>query len=313
MNPHGGGATTGSAGAASELVIAWAASMADTRRLSPLTVSAYAATIHRFLGFVAGHLGRPVDPVALSSLGLTDFRAYLAVRRSADGLVNASVAREIAALRTFFAFARSHGITSDGLTGLASPKRAARVPRPVTPADARALIAEVGNEAAPWVAARDAAVLLLLYGAGLRIAEALALTGGALPLGPTLVVTGKRAKTRIVPLLPVVRSGIDAYVAACPWSPSASAPLFRGVRGGPLDAAVLRRTVAAARVGLGLPASATPHALRHSFATHLLACGADLRSIQELLGHASLSSTQVYTAVDAAHLLDVYRHAHPRA
>ncbi len=301
-------------GGATALVVQWAASMADTRRLSPLTVRAYAATLHRFVAFVAGHTGGPVGAATLSALTLADFRAYLAARRSTDGLVNASVAREIAALRTFFAFARSHGVTSDGLAGLASPKRAARVPRPVAPADARALIDDVGDGAtAPWVAARDTAVLLLLYGAGLRIAEALSLTGSAIPLGPTLVVTGKRAKTRVVPLLPVVRDGIDAYLALCPWPRSASAPLFRGVRGGPLDAAVLRRAMAAARVGLGLPASATPHALRHSFATHLLARGADLRSIQELLGHASLSSTQVYTAVDAAHLLDVYRHAHPRA
>ena len=299
---------------ATALVVRWTASLADTRRLSPLTVRAYAATLHRFVAFVGTHTGGPVDAATLSGLTLADFRAYLALRRSADAIVNASVAREIAALRTFFAFARSHGVSGDGLAGLASPKRAARVPRPVAPADARALIAEVGDGAsAPWVAARDAAVLLLLYGAGLRIAEALALTGSALPLGPTLVVTGKRAKTRIVPLLAIVRAGVEAYIAQCPWPQSASGPLFRGYRGGALDAAVLRRTMAAARVGLGLPASATPHALRHSFATHLLARGADLRSIQELLGHASLSSTQVYTAVDAAHLLDVYRHAHPRA
>ncbi len=305
---------TGGGESATALVVAWAASMADTRRLSPLTVAAYAATLHRFVAFVRGHTGGPVDAATLSGLTLADFRAYLALRRSTDGLVNASIAREIAALRTFFAFARGHGVTGDELAGLASPKRAARVPRPVAPADARALITDVGDTAsAPWVAARDAAILLLLYGAGLRIAEALGLTGSAVPLGETLVVTGKRAKTRIVPLLPVVRAGVEAYVAQCPWPLAASAPLFRGVRGGPLDAAVLRRTMAVARVGLGLPASATPHALRHSFATHLLARGADLRSIQELLGHASLSSTQVYTAVDAAHLLDVYRHAHPRA
>lgn len=298
---------------ATNLIVLWAASMADTRRLSPLTVAAYTATLHRFVRFVGEHTGGPVDVAVLSALTLTDFRAYLAARRS-GGLVNASVAREIAALRTFFAFARARGVSGDGLTGLASPKRAARVPRPVAPDDARALIADIGDGASsPWVASRDAAVLLLLYGAGLRIAEALSLTGSALPLGATIVVTGKRAKTRIVPLLPVVRAGIEAYVAQCPWPVAASAPLFRGVRGGALDAAILRRAMAAARIGLGLPASATPHALRHSFATHLLARGADLRAIQELLGHASLSSTQVYTAVDAAHLLDVYRHAHPRA
>jgi integrase/recombinase XerC len=299
--------------AATALVVRWAASLADTRRLSPLTVRAYTATLHRFVVFVAGHTGGPVDTRVLSALTLPDFRAYLASRRG-EGLVNASIARDVAALRTFFAFARAHGVTSDGLAGLATPKRAARVPRPVAPAEAKALIADVGDAAsAPWVAARDTAILLLLYGAGLRVAEALALTGNALPLGATLTVTGKRAKTRIVPLLPIVRAGVEAYVAGCPWPMAAAAPLFRGVRGAGLDSGIVRRTMAAARVGLGLPATATPHALRHSFATHLLARGADLRSIQELLGHASLSSTQVYTAVDAAHLLDVYRNAHPRA
>jgi integrase/recombinase XerC len=156
-------------------------------------------------------------------------------------------------------------------------------------------------------------VLLLLYGAGLRIAEALALTGAALPLGETLTVTGKRSKTRIVPLLAQVRAAIEAYVALCPYATGHALPLFRGARGGPLVPELVRRAMAAARTALGLPASATPHALRHSFATHLLARGADLRSIQELLGHASLSSTQIYTAVDAARLLDVYRDAHPRA
>ena len=302
----------GAAGAAT-LVKAWAASLADTRRLSPLTVTAYTATLHRFVAFVATHTGGPVDARVLSNLTLPDFRAYLAVRRS-EGLVNASIARDVAALRTFFAFARSRGVTGEALAGLATPKRTARVPRPVAPGDAKALIADVGDAAsAPWVAARDTAILLLLYGAGLRVAEALALTGSALPLGSTLTVTGKRAKTRIVPLLAVVRTGVEDYVSACPWPMAASAPLFRGVRGAGLDSGIVRRTMATARVGLGLPATATPHALRHSFATHLLARGADLRAIQELLGHASLSSTQVYTAVDAAHLLDVYRHAHPRA
>ncbi|MBV8971103.1 MAG: tyrosine recombinase XerC [Sphingomonadaceae bacterium] len=294
------------------LVQAWTASLAETRRLSPLTVKAYAATLNRFLSFVASHTGGVATPSSLSGLTLGDFRAYLAKRR-ADGLVNASIAREVAALRTFYAFARRFGVKDDGLIGLATPKRAARVPRPVAPADAKSLISDISEAAQPWVAARDAAVLLLLYGAGLRIAEALSLTGSVLPLGETLVVTGKRAKTRIVPLLPIVREGIEAYLRLCPWPTAASKPLFSGVRGGPLDPAIVRRSMAAARVGLGLPASATPHALRHSFATHLLARGADLRQIQELLGHASLSSTQVYTAVDAAHLLDVYRNAHARA
>ena len=299
---------------ATALVVEWLGSLANARRLSPHTTRAYAATLHRFIAFLGPHIGGPVDAGTLATLTLGDFRAYLGHRRS-GGLGNASAAREVAALRTFFGWAgRTHGVTSAGLAGLATPRRAVRLPKAVSPADARALTAEVGDAALqPWVAARDTAVLLLLYGGGLRIAEALALTGSALPLGDTLVVTGKRNKTRMVPLLGVVRDAVELYARLCPWPLAAAAPLFRGARGGPLAPELIRRAMAQARVGLGLPASATPHALRHSFATHLLARGADLRSIQELLGHASLSSTQVYTAVDAAHLLDTYRNAHPRA
>ncbi len=183
-----------------------------------------------------------------------------------------------------------------------------------TPADAIALADEVAEDAAePWIGARDWAILLLLYGAGLRIGEAVGLTGAVLPLGETMAVTGKRDKTRIVPLLPQVRDAIDDYVAASPWPVDRGAALFRGAKGGPLSAGVVRKSVQAARVRLGLADRTTPHALRHSFATHLLGRGADLRQLQELLGHASLSSTQIYTAVDTAHLLDVYRNAHPRA
>jgi integrase/recombinase XerC len=292
----------------------WLASLADARRLSPHTLRAYAATIERFDDFLHGHLGGTPTRAALATLSAADFRAFLAMRRGA-GLANASVAREVSALRTFFAWARrSEGVNCEGIAGLKSPRVARRLPRPVSPGDARGLVDAVGDAARePWIAARDTAVLLLLYGAGLRIAEALALTGAVLPLGATITVTGKRNKTRVVPLLPVVAEAVMAYVALCPWPPSREAPLFRGVRGGPLDAGIVRTAIRAARPALGLPDSATPHALRHSFATHLLARGADLRSIQDLLGHASLSSTQIYTAVDAAQLLDVYRNAHPRA
>ncbi len=292
----------------------WLASLADARRLSPHTRRAYAATLERFDDFLTSHLGGTPTRAALTALAPADFRSFLAMRRG-DGLANASVAREVSALRTFFAWARrSEGVACDGIAGLKSPRLARRLPRPVSPGDARALVAAVGDEARlPWIAARDTAVLLLLYGAGLRIAEALALTGAVLPLGATITVTGKRNKTRVVPLLPVVAEAVLAYVALTPWPPSRDAPLFRGVRGGPLDPGIVRAAIRAARPALGLPASATPHALRHSFATHLLARGADLRSIQDLLGHASLSSTQIYTAVDAAQLLDVYRNAHPRA
>jgi site-specific recombinase XerD len=197
--------------AATALVVEWCASLTDARRLSPNTVRAYAASLHRFVAFAGAHLGCGVDAAALSAFRLADFRAFLAHRRG-DGLGNASIAREVAALRTFYAYAANAGVDASGLNGLASPKRAVRVPRPVAPADARALVADIGEAARePWVAARDTAVVLLLYGAGLRIAEALALTGSALPLGATLVVTGKRAKTRIVPLLPVVRAAIETY------------------------------------------------------------------------------------------------------
>lgn len=176
-------------------------------------------------------------------------------------------------------------------------------------------LAEDAGDAAPaeWIGARDLAILLLLYGSGLRVAEALSLTGSVRPIGQALRVTGKRSKTRVVPIMPAVRDAIDDYARQCPWPIDKDGPLFLGVRGGPLNPDLVRRAVAAARRRLGLPDSLTPHALRHSFATHLLARGADLRALQELLGHASLSSTQIYTAVDAARLLDVYRHAHPRA
>ena len=296
------------------LVALWLANLADARRLSPHTLRAYAATLEQFGDFLAAHVGGPIGAAQLDALTPADFRAFLAWRRR-DGLASVSVARDVSALRTFLAFARrTQGLAAHGITGLRSPKIPRRVPRPVSPADATDLIAAVNDDARmPWTAARDTAVLLLLYGAGLRISEALGLTGAVLPLGETITVIGKRNKTRAVPLLPVVAQAIMAYAGLTPWQPERDAPLFRGLRGGALDAGIVRAAIRAARPALGLPDSATPHALRHSFATHLLARGADLRSIQELLGHASLSSTQIYTAVDAAHLLDSYRSAHPRA
>ena len=195
-----------------------------------------------------------------------------------------------------------------------APRRPRTLPRPAAPDEALELAANAAEAASQqWIGARDLAILLLLYGGGLRVAEALSLTGSLLPIGATLRVTGKRSKTRVVPIVPAVRDAIELYVRQCPYPVRGDVPLFVGARGGPLNPDLVRRSVAAARRRLGLPESLTPHALRHSFATHLLARGADLRSLQELLGHASLSSTQIYTAVDAAHLLDVYRHAHPRA
>ena len=220
----------------------------------------------------------------------------------------------LSALKSFIAFARSQaGLPDPAPPRMRGPRIKKGLPRPVTPDEAVGLAHAVNADASePWIGARDRAVLLLLYGAGMRIAEALSLTGGALPLGEVLTVTGKGGKQRVVPLLPIVREAVADYVGQCPWPLSRDTPLFRGAKGGGLSQGMVQKAVARARVVLGLPASATPHALRHSFATHLLSAGADLRSLQELLGHASLGSTQIYTKVDAAVLLDVYRNAHPR-
>jgi integrase/recombinase XerC len=279
------------------------------RRRSAHTVRAYVATAHRLVGFLEGHWGEAVSAEALGRVSAVDLRAFLAHRRG-DGLGNASAARELSAVRGFLAFVAGEGATPR----LKGPRVKRGVPRPISPDEAVSLAEDIAEDAAlPWIGARDWAVLLLLYGAGLRIGEATGLTGTILPLGDRMNVTGKREKTRMVPLLPQVRDAIDAYVALCPWPIARDAPLFRGAKGGPLSPAIIRRSVRAARTRLGLSDRTTPHALRHSFATHLLGRGADLRALQELLGHASLSSTQIYTAVDAAHLLDVYRNAHPRA
>ncbi|TXC73012.1 tyrosine recombinase XerC [Sphingomonas ginsenosidivorax] len=287
----------------------WAEHLTRDRRRSVHTVRAYRASAERLVAFLGAHWGERIERATLARATAADLRAYLAHRRG-EGLGNASAARELSAVRGFLAWANADA----DAPRLRGPRVKAGVPRPVSPADAVALAEEVADDAAePWIGARDWAVLLLLYGAGLRIGEAMALTGAVLPLGETLVVTGKRAKTRVVPLLPQVRRAIEAYVAQVPWPLGRDTMLFRGAKGGPLAAGVVRRSVQAARGRLGLGDRTTPHALRHSFATHLLGRGADLRALQELLGHASLSSTQVYTAVDAAHLMDVYRNAHPRA
>jgi integrase/recombinase XerC len=278
------------------------------RRRSIHTARAYRATAQRLVDFLQHHLGAAVGRSELREITAADLRAFLA-RRRGDGLSNASAARELSAARAFLEWAGGEG----SAPRLKGPRVRKGVPRAIAPHEAVALAEEVAQEARePWVGQRDWALLLLLYGAGLRIGEALALTGAALPLGETLRVTGKRDKQRVVPLIPPVRSALETYVAAAPWSPEPDVALFRGVRGGPLSPGVVRAKVRAARGALNLPSRTTPHALRHSFATHLLGRGADLRALQELLGHASLSSTQIYTAVDAAHLLDVYRNAHPR-
>ena len=290
----------------------WASFLAHDRRRSPHTVRAYVATAHRFLAFLGCHRGEAIGRYALLTVPATDLRAFLADRRAA-GLGAASAAREMSAVRAFLTFAAEDAGNIPQLPRTRAPKRPRTLPRPASPADAMALAEEAGAASDDWIGSRDMAILLLLYGSGLRIAEAMALTAGMLPIGRTLRVTGKRGKTRVVPVVEAVREAIGAYVTACPFPLSGPSPLFVGARGGPLNADLVRRAVRAARQRLGLPETLTPHALRHSFATHLLAGGADLRSLQELLGHASLSSTQIYTQVDAAQLLDIYRHAHPRA
>ena len=291
-----------------ELLGAWHDHLALGLRRSAHTVRAYDRAAERLLA------GIELDSWdAVAAITAATLRAHLAARR-ADGLANASAARELSALKGFIAFARAQaGHERTDPPRMRGPRIRKGLPRPVTPDDALGLADTVGALAAEdWIGARDRAVLLLLYGAGMRIAEALSLTGSMLPLGEQLTVTGKGGKQRVVPLLPLVREAVADYVARCPWPLGGAEPLFRGAKGGPLSQGMVQKATARARQALGLPDSATPHALRHSFATHLLGAGADLRSLQELLGHASLGSTQIYTKVDAASLLDIYRHAHPR-
>ena len=292
-----------------DLLEAWHQYLSQGRRRSPHTVRAYVATAARLID--AESLG---SWGAVARLDATTLRQQLA-RRRAEGLTNASAARELSALKGFIAFAREQaGMADPAPPRMRGPRVKKGIPRPVTPDDAVNLAVTVDEDASQeWIGARDRAVLLLLYGAGMRIAEALSLEGSALPLSETLTVTGKGNKQRVVPILPIVREAVADYVQKCPWQLTRDGPLFRGVKGGPLSQGMVQKAMARARVSLGLPASATPHALRHSFATHLLGAGADLRSLQELLGHASLGSTQIYTKVDAATLLDVYRSAHPRS
>jgi len=297
------------------LLAEYSAFLRDDRRRSAQTLRAYTATAERLLAFLSEHWGAKANRKALSTITSADIRAYLAMRRGpssdSDGLTNRSTARELSAIRSFLRFALGEDADIPNLKG---PRVPSGVPRPINPDDVIAMADDIASHASDnWTAARDWAVLLLLYGCGLRISEATGLNGDILPLSDTLRVTGKRGKTRIIPLLPQVKDAIENYLALCPYESAPDKSIFRGKRGGTLSPALIRRAVQEARKRLGIDDSATPHALRHSFATHLLAGGADLRSLQELLGHASLSSTQVYTAVDTAMLLDEYNNAHPRA
>lgn len=286
----------------------WREHLGIARRRSPHTVRAYVATAARLLEY-----RQLASWQQVADLSTRDLRGHLAERR-AEGIGNVSAARELSALKSFVTHARDlTGAEPGTAPRIRGPRIKKGLPRPITPDEATNMVATVAESAAEdWAGLRDAAVLLLMYGAGLRIAEALSLKASDLPLGETLVVTGKGNKQRVVPLLPVVRDAVAAYVSACPFNVSGDAPIFRGVKGGPLSQGMVQKAMARARRALGLPDTATPHALRHSFATHLLGSGADLRSLQELLGHASLGSTQIYTQVDAAKMLEAYRSAHPR-
>lgn len=296
--------------------VEWLASLNEERRLARLTIEAYERDTRQFFQFLTGHCGGPPGLSDLSDLKPADLRAFLAVRR-ADGAGARTLGRGLAGIRSFLRFLEKRGMANAaGAGALRAPRAGKGLPKPLTAADARRVASGEGQLAEePWIAARNAAVLALLYGSGLRIGEALRLTGADIPaLGDgTLRITGKGGKTRMVPVLTVVREAVNEYRRLCPYHLSAEEPLFRGARGGALQPAIIQREMKKMRSALNLPETATPHALRHSFATHLLGRGGDLRAIQELLGHASLSTTQIYTAVDTARLLEIYDAAHPRA
>jgi integrase/recombinase XerC len=302
------------------LLAAYLGWLGGQRRAAAATVANYGRDVSGFLGFLTVHLGAEPDRAALGRVSQADLRAWLA-QLAAAGLAAPSRARALSAVRGFFRFlARTGGPENPAAAALAAPRRRAPVPRALRVAEARAVTEEISADAEPWVAARDAAIAALLYGAGLRIAEALSLTRAEAPLPAGdggceagLRVRGKGAKERVVPVLPAVREAVARYLALCPHRLGRSDPLFVGVRGGALNQRQVRAAMITLRRTLGLPEHATPHALRHSFATHLLESGADLRAIQDLLGHASLSTTQRYTAVDEARLMAVWRKAHPRA
>jgi integrase/recombinase XerC len=294
----------------------WLRHLGDERRMSPKTVEAYRRDVRQFLGFLAEHLGGAPSLKELAALAPADVRAFLAARR-AKGIGSRSLMRTLAGVRGFARFLERNGKGKVGaLAAVRAPKIAKTLPRPLSVAAAKRMTdpdLSAGDEREPWIHARDAAVLALLYGSGLRISEALGLKRADFGSRDTITVSGKGRKERMVPVLPQVAKLVADYVALCPHDLPEDGPLFVGAKGGPLSARVVQLAMARLRGALGLAETATPHALRHSFATHLLARGGDLRSIQELLGHASLATTQIYTEVDAERLIEAYRTAHPRA
>ncbi|WP_114943431.1 tyrosine recombinase XerC [Microvirga calopogonii] len=298
--------------------MAWLASLAKERRLSAKTVEAYARDLRQFLAFLTNHLGEPPSVKGILSLKPMDIRSFLAARRM-DSVGSRSLMRQLAALRSFARHLEREGHgTASAFAAIRTPKVDKNLPRPLSASSAVALTnadTRASEDRKPWILARDAAVLSLLYGAGLRISEALGLQRRDAPVDgtDTVTVTGKGGKMRSVPVIPPIRRAVEEYLQLCPYAIPPEGPLFVGARGGPLSPRIIQLAVEELRGALGLPDSATPHALRHSFATHLLARGGDLRGIQELLGHASLSTTQLYTKVDAARLMDAFNGAHPRA
>lgn len=297
---------------ADELLKIWLSSLKHERRASPNTLRAYGDDVARFLAFQREHLGGNVTEHALSKLRPADIRAFIATRRG-EGLGAGGVQRALAAIRGFYKFLAREGILENAAPrAVRTPRLKRGLPRPLSETDAQRAIDEAGEHDVEWLGARDAALLTLLYGAGLRISEALSLKRGDVPLAETLTILGKGRKERVVPVLPLLREAIGDYAAKIPFTAAPSAPLFLSRRGKPMSAREAQGLMQKLRGRLGLTERATPHALRHSFATHLLQGGGDLRSVQELLGHASLSTTQTYTAIDMRQLMETYQSAHPR-
>jgi integrase/recombinase XerC len=297
---------------ASDLLIRWLAQLSAVRQRSPKTVEAYGRDVAGYFGFLASHQGGPMGRAALGSVTLAELRAWMAAERG-RGVSARSLARSLSAVRSFYDWLDSaEGIDCPAIHVVRSPKLPKRLPRPISVAGARAIVGSVSDDGEAWIAARDQAALTLIWGSGLRISEALGLRQADAPLAVVIRVSGKGNKQREVPVLPAARQAVERYRALCPFAPGRGDALFLGARGGPLNPRLLQKAMAQSRMALGLPPSATPHALRHSFATQLLEAGGDLRAIQELLGHASLSSTQVYTGVDETRLMEVYERAHPK-
>ena len=300
--------------AARDALEGWLAASRALKGTAENTLTAYRGDVVDFIVFMTEYKGEAQGLAPLARIGVPDMRAWMAQTRS-SGASARSLARKLSAVKSFYRWlAEREGFEPTAVLSTRAPKFQKKLPRPLNEDAARAMIETVGQQSQKdWVGARDMAVVTLLYGCGLRISEALGLTGRDLPLGETLRIIGKGGKERIVPVLPIARQAVARYAEVCPFDMEPDTPVFRGVRGGALNARLVQKVTEQARMQLGLPATATPHAMRHSFATHLLSAGGDLRAIQELLGHASLSTTQAYTSVDTVHLMKVYEAAHPKA